>query len=244
MNKKIGIFTWKLGDNSIGITTPYYGFIDSFGDPCLISPVANPDLSNLDLIIIPGGPDIAPNRYGYVPDLSTSKSDPIREYFDAYIIPKAIKEGIPLFGICRGHQALAVLNGFTLIQHMYHETNESHKRFDEVHEVVFEENSLPFGASKSKTAKNNKREMSVNSIHHQVVRRDNQLLKANEIEIVAVHKGTKTYPDNHIEALYYPRINAIGVQWHPEEIYDEFSNEAIKYLLSLKKNKVDEDTDK
>lgn len=237
-SKKIGIFAWKTGDNSLGVTAPYYEYFKMFGDPYMISPLADPDLSNLDLVVVPGGADIAPSTYGYVPSLATGKSDPIKEFFDAYIIPKVINAGIPMFGICRGHQALAVRHGLHLIQNMFHETSEAHKRFDKVHEITINTNLLPYKSSLRAPKNSNTVVTSVNSLHHQVVANGqtlSDLVSADVVKVIARHKSSKTYDDTYIEALYYPQINSITVQWHPEEAYDTFSEEAVNYLLSINK---------
>lgn len=244
--KNIGIFGWKVGDNSFGITTSYYDYLNRFGDVYIISPLVDPDLSILDLVVIPGGPDISPISYAHVPNMSTGRPDPIKEYFDTYIVPKVTAAKIPIFGICRGHQALAVLHGASLIQHMHHETSEPMKRFELVHEVNIDTHKLPYKSSLRIPKNSMMANISVNSLHHQVVSNNSQLKaleKEGVVSVIAKHKSSKNYEDTHIEALYYPGINSISVQWHPEEIYDAFSEEAINYLLSLTEKTESENED-
>lgn len=231
--KNIGIFGWKLGENSFGVTTAYYNFINQYGDPQIITPILNPDLSQYDLLIVPGGPDLAPNTYGAVPSMSTGKSDPIRDYFDKYVIPIAANQKIPIFGICRGHQSIAVMFGATMIQNMYHETNIESKRYDTVHKVVINNEPLPFKFNNGvKTPILHE----VNSLHHQVVYLSEETKESwdkSNIHVVATHHSSKEHKDSYIEAICYNDHNIITVQWHPEEIWDDFTDAAMNYLLSL-----------
>jgi gamma-glutamyl-gamma-aminobutyrate hydrolase PuuD len=94
----IGIFGWKTGDNSYGSAVSYMQYANHFGIVRVLTP-DEPIDPRIDLIIIPGGADINPVRYGEIPNLWTSKADPVKEYFDTVILPQYIKLGIPVFGI-------------------------------------------------------------------------------------------------------------------------------------------------
>ena len=99
----IGIPGWLTGPNSFGVTISYLEFIREIGatDIRVLHP-DSPIFKDLDLLILPGGPDINPVRYNAQPSLYTDKPDPIREWFDVRKLPKYIELNIPIFGICRG----------------------------------------------------------------------------------------------------------------------------------------------
>lgn len=218
---KIGIVGYKLGENSLGITLPYFEHFSLYGNVVVVTPTFLEVDETLDLLVIPGGPDIDPRRYNRAPSIFTQKPDVVREYFDEKMIPEYIEKGIPIFGICRGHQSLAASQGGILVQHMYHETNPSDDRGKLVHNNCFIDiNSKTKGTTKT------------NSIHHQAVVRppDNAI-------VVAWHTSNKSFKPYEIgdiiEALYYPDINCASVQFHPEEIpnSEEISDMLINRLL-------------
>lgn len=96
--KKIGIPVYRLGPNSLGVTNPYLEFISNFGRPVLLHP-EDPVRTDLDLLILPGGPDVDPNRYGATPEVFTQYPSVFLEWFDKIKLPKYIENGTPIFGI-------------------------------------------------------------------------------------------------------------------------------------------------
>jgi hypothetical protein len=100
----IGIPGWLVGPNSFGVTIPYIEFIREHLD-CSDLRILSPDSpiwTDLDLLILTGGPDVNPSRYGEPPGFYTDKPDLIREYFDVHVLPRYIEEHVPIFGVCRG----------------------------------------------------------------------------------------------------------------------------------------------
>jgi len=238
MKKNIAIFGWKTGENSYGVTVPYYEYFNHFGNVHILSPLQSIDFSQYDLLVVPGGPDVAPSTYGQIPLMATGKSDPIREFFDQYRLPEAIQEGIPIVGICRGHQSIAVQFNGKLIQDMYHETNIN-DRTALKHGIDVFTDGLPEELAKElqHTLKNRKKKgqhndpskkfIEVNSMHHQVVR-----TPPESSRLLASHFDEKRRHDHSIEALYYPKHNIFTFQYHPEEIWDDLSITCISYLLN------------
>ena len=133
--KKIGIVSWKLGDNSFGVTTPYLEWLDNFGKIKILD-FAEDFEDTLDLLVIPGGPDIDPSRYNQKPHRQTGKPCPFREYFDEFVLPVYIDNNMPILGICRGMQTLAVHFGGSLHQHIVHETSTK-SRWELVHDIAY-----------------------------------------------------------------------------------------------------------
>lgn len=98
----IGIVGHMLGPNSVGVTFPYLNYFENFGNVKLIMPSSKELDTSLDLLVIPGGPDIDPARYldaGDRPSWANQKPDPMREYFDTQMLPHYIDKRTPIFGI-------------------------------------------------------------------------------------------------------------------------------------------------
>lgn len=228
--KRIGIMAWKLGENSLGVTLPYFTFFSSCFDADIEILVPNQlEVKPLDLLVLPGGPDVDPNRYAERASFYAQKSDPVREWFDANVLPLYIENRTPIFGICRGHQTLAVHFGGRLLQHMWHETNDDNEREKRVHRVA----ALGKGGITIFP--------SVNSMHHQIVSvpPKNAIVSMRYIsddEFKDRKKNGLTTIDslkeNDIEGLIYTDYPAASVQHHPEEIWDEYSQMLIEHLLS------------
>lgn len=222
MSKIIGLVSWKTGDNSFGITLPYIDYFNKFGSVCLITPWVYD--TNIDLLVLPGGPDINPNRYGAIPSVYISKDCPYRDYFETNLLPKYAEEGVPIFGICRGIQAIGVMYGGRLHQDIYgHETNEMDKRGEETHEVTLTE-------SLRKLLLNNmKGKFKVNSLHHQ------NLIPKSLPDFLKVVAWYHKCPFGGVEAIAHTTLPIIGVQWHPEEMLNEpIARFFINHLLDKK----------
>jgi len=222
---KIGIPAWKTGDNSFGVTVPYIRFIEYFGEPVILSPTSEIN-TNLDLILLPGGPDVDVDRYSATPDYYNGKACPFREHFDKMHLPEYINSGISIFGICRGMQSLGIIFNGSMDQHISHIANKQYDRGDLVHSIDIH------GRFRQKLIENlsfHKQILEVNSIHHQAIKNTN-------LQVVATsrHKDEKGY--NYIELIAHEEMPIVGVQWHPEEIYDEFTVKTINYLLETKKS--------
>jgi putative glutamine amidotransferase len=220
--KNIGIVGYPIS-GGYGIPIAYLNFFSKFGIVTLIMPNEK-EIRDLDLLVLPGGPDVDPKRYllDEEPlDLFVGNPCIYRERFDKVLLPKYIENKTPIFGICRGHQTLAVHFGGTLVQNMYHETNPRDDRAKKVHDI-----RVNLKEYKKYVPNANIMKFAINSIHHQIVD------KIPENSIILASYDSKTNKENEeIEALGYVDYPAATVQWHPEEIWDKFSIDLIMNLL-------------
>lgn len=231
MSKRIGLVAWSTGSNSFGSTLSYLIFFSQFGRVDMIMPnEVTP--RDLDLLVIPGGPDVDTSRYleDHEPlDFNVSKPCPFRERFDRVLLPQYIERRIPIFGICRGHQTLNVHFGGRLVQDMHHETN-GEDRTKKVHNLWVNPLMPRIPGVLTQNFK-------VNSLHHQVIEEE---FLPTTATILARHTNDKAnIRGGLIEAVtYWPTWPIHSVQWHPEEIEDDFSIALIEHLLSLSDEEV------
>jgi putative glutamine amidotransferase len=152
---------------------------------------------SLDGIVLPGGADIDPARYGAEPDELTALTDhPGQDEADAAVVRNCIERRIPALLICRGMQLLNVECGGTLSQHA---ATDPIDHVGSIHAVTAAHGSLlaqAWGAT----------ERTVSSYHHQTV-----------AEIGAGLRVTATAPDGVVEALEAEGLPILAVQWHPED---------------------------
>lgn len=229
MRKRIGLVGWLTGGNSYGVTLPYLTFFSKFGNVEIISHTET-EVRDLDLLVIPGGPDVNPSRYlGETDMLSvyTGKECPLRERFDRILLPKYVENKTKIFGICRGLQTLGVHFGAKLIQdlnesYLSHDYNPENDRAKLVHEIDI--NPIVAQLNVRVPLK-----FKVNSIHHQAIA-DKDL--PEHITVLA-RNSSRFAEDRTIEAITLePHYPIYAVQWHPEEIHDEFSVNIINNLLN------------
>jgi putative glutamine amidotransferase len=171
----------------------------------VVIPQLDPDrvgetLERLDGVVIVGGPDVEPGRYGADREPLTMPATPERDDFDVVLARSCVETATPLLAVCRGVQVLNVALGGSLVQHV-----EEHMRIDlyneTVHDVVLEPSSAVariVGCER----------LPVNSLHHQALDRLGQ-------GVCAVGHAD----DGTIEAIEVDGVpSVVGVQWHPELI--------------------------
>lgn len=191
----IGIPGYEV-DGMFGVHSSYLEFATNFGQPVILTPANYGTVFDLDGVILPGGADVDPDRYG-VPGFHTGRSNPHLEYFDRHILQNLLGH-VPVFGICRGLQTLNVVMGGDLVQHLKLHPKSSYEQ-DLCHKFIF-------------TIDGKQREMKVNSFHHQAIGK-----LADDLEIGGVSD------DGVIECVYSKDLKIFAVQWHPERMHDQFS---------------------
>ena len=176
---------------------PYLTAVRAVGlEPVPMRTTGTPSLKGLDGLLLTGGTDVDPARYGQAPARETDEPDDERDVFELAILERALDAELPVFAICRGMQLLNVALGGTLVQHV-----TGHRLIGGgTHRVLVKPESA-LAAVVGGT------EIIVNSRHHQVLDRLGQGLVV-----------TGTAPDGVIEAVWRPgRPVVFGVQWHPED---------------------------
>lgn len=157
-------------------------------------------VARLDGLVVAGGPDVEPVRYGAESDPRTGPPARARDAWELALIEAALDHGVPLLGICRGMQLLNVALGGTLVQHV-----DGHA---EVPGVFGRHPVKPVPGTRYAAAV--PEETSVPTYHHQSVDR----LGTNLIPSAHAADGT-------VEAIELPGPPwALGVQWHPEMAED------------------------
>jgi putative glutamine amidotransferase len=154
-------------------------------------------VARLDGLVIAGGPDVEPVRYGADPHPRTGPPARARDAWELALIEAALAARLPLLGICRGMQLLNVALGGTLVQHI-----EGHA---EVVGVFGDHPVKPVPGTLYATAV--PEETSVPTYHHQAVDR----LGTGLVPTAYAEDGT-------VEAVELPSAPGwvLGVQWHPE----------------------------
>ncbi|MFK0171312.1 gamma-glutamyl-gamma-aminobutyrate hydrolase family protein [Streptomyces sp. NPDC090306] len=169
-------------------------------------------VARLDGLVIAGGPDVEPVRYGAAADPRTGPPARARDTWELALIEAALAARVPLLGICRGMQLLNVALGGTLVQHV-----EGHARTVGVfgrHPVVPVPGTLYAAIAPEET--------SVPAYHHQAVDRLGAGLTAS------AHAT-----DGTVEAVELPSSDwVLGVQWHPEMGEDLRVFEALVHAAS------------
>ncbi|MFC9495738.1 gamma-glutamyl-gamma-aminobutyrate hydrolase family protein [Streptomyces sp. NPDC056982] len=160
-------------------------------------------LARFDGLLLPGGGDIAPHRYGATAAHATVYDvDDTQDAFDLELARQALDAAIPLLAICRGLQVVNTALGGTLHQDMGGPERE-HRHI--VHPVAIERLSLLEQATG--TGK-----VDASCYHHQRVDRLGSGLRV-----------TARAADGTVEALELPEARGwfTAVQWHPEDTADE-----------------------
>ncbi|MGH8793107.1 MAG: gamma-glutamyl-gamma-aminobutyrate hydrolase family protein [Stackebrandtia sp.] len=90
------------------------------GQPVVLPPVGDPldAIGRLDGLIVAGGGDVDPARYGARPHPGANRIRPDRDDAELALTSAALETGLPLLGVCRGMQVLNVARGGNLHQHL------------------------------------------------------------------------------------------------------------------------------
>ncbi len=164
----------------------------------------------LDGLLLPGGIDVEPKRYGEKPHKHLGKTDAELDALEFRALEYAKTHGLPVLGVCRGHQVMNVFYGGSLIQDIpsQHESGASvvHRqpkgsKERPYHPITIEEGTLLhafLGVDR----------IEVNTYHHQAVKR-----------LAGGFITTARSEDGIVEAMERPgKPLLLGTQFHPEKL--------------------------
>jgi putative glutamine amidotransferase len=179
------------------------------GVPVLLPPVAgiSDALRRLDGLVLSGGGDVDPARYGAERDAACGPASAVRDEAELDLCTAAMSSGLPLLGICRGLQVINVALGGTLHQHLPDVVgHDGHSP----REGAYDRHNVTVAASSDLARVLGRSEAEVPTHHHQAIDKIGRGLVA-----------TAWADDGIIEAVEFDHSGLsapamLAVQWHPE----------------------------
>ncbi len=175
--------------------------------PQPVSPeIARTVLASLDGLIVAGGADGDPPRYGQEPHPRTGAARTDRDAWEDALLTEAIAAELPFLGICRGAQVLNVALGGTLVQHLPDVVGS--ERYQPSPAVFGEgEVTIDPGSRLAAVLGDEAGTLPVHYYHHQALD-----VVADGLTVTARSE------DGVIEAVELEAVPfGLGVQWHPEQ---------------------------
>jgi putative glutamine amidotransferase len=173
-------------------------------------------LTGIDGLLLTGGGDVDPGRYGETPHPTVVDVEPARDEFEIALVHAARARQLPVLAICRGLQVLNVAHGGTLVQDIPSQVAgalehclavPAHQAYALAHEIWLEEGSVLARLMSERWSGADACE--VNSRHHQAIKR-----------LATGFRVSATAPDGVIEAIEDPASTfCLGVEWHPENFW-------------------------
>ena len=208
------------GKPVIGVGWPKPDYLEALtradADPFVIAPdrdAISTVLDRCDGLLLTGGADVEPRRYGESIRYDNLKLDPTRDEYEIALIQAALARDVPILAICRGIQALNVAAGGTLVQDIPSEiaTPVSHKgdrpEAAPAHDVAIHAGTHAARLLEARLDGDGR--VAVNSRHHQAVKN-----VAPGLVVSAVA------PDGIVEGLEQPSAPfCVAGQWHPENFW-------------------------
>lgn len=181
----------------------------------IVIPIGTPEdakfyVNQIDKLVLAGGQNIHPRYYGETIQTDYDISYPPRDEFELALVREALKQGKPIFAVCRGMQVLNVALGGSSNQKLSNITEIAHvqdlPRDQASHTITTKAGSILatlYGATTQ-----------VNSFHRQGVNRLGDGLTA-----------TAWSADGLVEGLEGTAQRLLAVQWHPDFAYETLPQE-------------------
>lgn len=206
--------------------------LNAGGAPVILPAAQDPKsleriLGAVEGLILSGGPDIHPRRYGEEPLAGLGEVDETLDRMEILAAEMAVARDLPVLGICRGVQALNVALGGSLYQDIASQLPDSICHTPKSDKAV-NTHTVRIEAGSRLRRILGKPEIWVNGKHHQAVKEP-----APGLRVAARAR------DGVVEALEHPgRRFVIGVQWHPEGTWwdDAFSRKLFRSLVKAAAN--------
>lgn len=200
-------------------TVNYENALNSMGVSCLTTMDLG-RISDFDALLLPGGGDITPAFFGQK-NQGSKNMDTELDIIQLQALDFFVKQEQPVFGICKGIQIINVYFCGTIIQDLTQSEHHAWNDGDSIH--------TSFAAPDSPLFSLYGRRFTINSAHHQGIGKLGRGLSVIQIS-----------DDNIIEGIIHDTLPILGVQWHPERLFDRSaSGDAIdgrplfSYFLSL-----------
>lgn len=183
------------------------------GIPMLLGPVPQQAvatvLDRVDGLVITGGGDIEPHRYGGVVNDDLYDMSSARDEFEIELAHEAERRRFPTLAVCRGLQLLNVAFGGTLIEDIPTEVGTAHRATGPLVYDGHQHVRLTPGCRVAEVVGSD--DLMVNTIHHQSVR-----------DLAPGFTAVGWADDGIIEAIQHddPEWPLLAVQWHPEYLSD------------------------
>jgi putative glutamine amidotransferase len=204
-----------VGQRSVVLPYRYVAQVEAAGGMAVVLPprtdvdeaMARDVVARLDGIVVAGGADVSAHLYGAAPHPTSQDPRPDRDAWESALVRAAEEVDLPVLGICRGMQVMAVAAGGRLEQHVPdrvgHEAHSPRPGVYSSHHVE------PVAGSRL-AAVIGEEAVDVPTYHHQAVLPDS--LEGTGWAPGAWHE------DGTLEAMEHPAGRfRLAVQWHAEE---------------------------
>jgi putative glutamine amidotransferase len=209
----VAIPTYPLGPGKVGnwegayaLPEPYVAAMVAAGARVALLPPSQPGaaselLERFDGLLLAGGGDIEPARYGAGDHPAQYGTDPARDELELELARAAVRLGTPTLGICRGVQLLNVAFGGTLVQHLpdgnglLEHRNETKQAMHDVEVAAGSRLAAALGQGTARCL----------SHHHQGLGR-----------LGDGFRPVARAPDGLVEGIERDQGWTVGVLWHPE----------------------------
>jgi putative glutamine amidotransferase len=215
------VVTTASGTRRTFLNEPYLEAVRDAGGLPLVATPAHRDQSLrelyelLDGLLLSGGEDVAPERYGEAVAYPSVESVPERDDLELTLLGWALADGLPVLAICRGIQVLNVALGGTLYQDLPSDRplHLAHDQMKAAPPVPRPQPSHPIRVTAGSALADltGALTLDVNSMHHQGIK-----------QLAPALSSVAYAPDGLVEAVEpadlarFPFL--LGVQWHPEEL--------------------------
>jgi putative glutamine amidotransferase len=198
-------------EERVALNAAYVRALDRAGlVPLVVPTMLAPDrataaLASVRGLVLTGGEDVSPERYGAKPHEKLGKVDRVRDAAELALISDARNRRLPILAICRGIQILNVAFGGTLYQDL-----DSERPGPIQHQAESGNHALRVAPGSLLEQTLGTRSALVNSRHHQAIR-----------DLAPGLKAVAWAEDGVIEAVESVDAAApwmLAVQWHPEDL--------------------------
>lgn len=224
-----GQFSTGNGTSRVGVNREYVQAIEGAGAVPVLLPLVESEelveqlLGNLNGLLLAGGGDVDPMRFGEDPIPGLGEVDPERDDFELALVKAALQRDMPVLGICRGIQVLNVAAGGTLYQDIQCQVpraiqhNQRAPRWYPSHEVRLDGDTLLASIYQADSLR-------VNSFHHQAVKVAAPVFRVSAKAKDAVVEGIESREHRFV----------VGVQWHPESMVDRYPAQRLLFAAFVK----------